>query len=301
VIGLMIGELFEKAGLLPGALNVITGPGSILGDALIDDKRCSYITFTGETTTGYHVAKRAAANLKEYTLELGGKNPLVILSDTDVDYAVNAAAFGVFLHQGQICMSVGRIIVEQSIVEEFAEKLAEKAASLSVGDPSQPTTVIGPLISDDQVQKVDAHVKEAVSQGAKLLFGGTFEGRLYRPTVLSDITQDMKVFREETFGPVASIIAVQDEKEALSIANDTVYGLSAGVITQDLEKAIYLAEGLEAGMVHVNDSSIDAEACIPFGGCKSSGQGREGGRYSIERLTELKWVTIQKNKKLYPF
>jgi acyl-CoA reductase-like NAD-dependent aldehyde dehydrogenase len=301
VIGLKIGELFERADLLPGALNVVTGPGRVVGDALIDDDRCSFVTLTGETVTGRYVAQRAAAKLKEYTLELGGKNPLIILADAAIDYAVNAAAFGAFMHQGQICMSVSRVIVEQPIVEEFARQFAEKAASLPVGDPSLPTTVIGPLINDGQVQKVDAHVKGAIAQGAKLMTGGTYEGRLYRPTVLMNVTRDMQIFHEETFGPVASIIAVQDEKEALEVANDTTYGLSAGLITPNLEKAIYLAEGLEAGMVHVNDASIDAEACVPFGGCKGSGQGREGGYYSIEELTELKWVTIQKGKRPFPF
>jgi len=301
VIGLKIGELFERAGLLPGALNVVTGPGSVLGDALIGDDRCSYVTITGETTTGRHVAQRAAAGLKEYTLELGGKNPLIILADADIDYAVNAASFGAFMHQGQICMSVGRVIVEQPIVEEFGGKLAEKAASLSAGDPSVPTTVIGPLINDDQVRKVDDLVKDAVAAGAKLLAGGTYEGRVYRATVLTNVTRDMRAWQEEIFGPVAPILAVGDEKEALEVANDTMYGLSAGVITPDLEKAIYLAEGLEAGMVHVNDASIDAEASVPFGGSKWSGQGREGGQYSIQALTELKWVTIQKQKRSYPF
>jgi acyl-CoA reductase-like NAD-dependent aldehyde dehydrogenase len=301
VIGLKIGELFERAGLLPGALNVVTGPGSVLGNALIDDDRCSYVTLTGETTTGRHVAQRAAAGLKEYTLELGGKNPLIILADADVDYAVNAASFGVFMHQGQICMSVGRIIVEKPIVEEFAGKLAEKAKSLPAGDPTVPETVIGPLINDEQVSKVDAYVKDAVKAGAKLLAGGTHEGRVYAATVLGDVTRDMRAWQEEIFGPVAPVLAVGDEKEALEVANDTTYGLSAGLITPDLEKAIYLAEGLEAGMVHVNDASIDAEASVPFGGSKWSGQGREGGRYSVDALTEMKWVTIQKEKRSFPF
>ncbi len=301
VIGLKIGELFERAGLLPGALNVVTGPGSVLGNALIDDDRCSYVTITGETTTGRHVAQRAAAGLKEYTLELGGKNPLIILADADVDYAVNAASFGAFMHQGQICMSVGRVIVEKPIVEEFSAKLAKKAASLPAGDPTVPETVIGPLINEDQVRKVDTYVKDAVKAGAKLLAGGTYEGRVFAATVLGDVARDMRAWREEIFGPVAPILAVGDEKEALEVANDTTYGLSAGLITPDLEKAIYLAEGLEAGMVHVNDASVDAEASVPFGGSKWSGQGREGGRYSVDALTEVKWVTIQKEKRPFPF
>jgi aldehyde dehydrogenase (NAD+) len=301
VIGLKIGELFERAGLLPGALNVLTGPGSVLGDALIDDDRCSYVDITGETVTGRHVAQKAAAKLKQYKLELGGKNPLIILDDADMDYAVAAAAFGAFLHQGQICIAVGRVIVEQPIVEEFAARFAKKAASLPAGDPSRPETVIGPLINDEAVRKVDAHVKDAVAKGAKLLAGGTYEGRVYRPTVLADVRKGMQVYSEETFGPVAPVIAVKDVKEALEVANDTIYGLSAGVVTQDLEKAIYLAEGLDAGMVHVNDASIDAEASVPFGGIKSSGQGREGGHYSVESMTDVKWVTIQKTKRSYPF
>jgi vanillin dehydrogenase len=301
VIGLKIGELFDEAGLPAGALNVVTGPGSVLGDPLIDDRRCSFVTITGETGTGRHVAERAASLLKEYTLELGGKNPLVILADADIDYAVSVAAFGAFFHQGEICMSVDRVIVAEQIAAEFAAKLARKAESLIVGDPSDPATQIGPLISDDQVQKVDAHVKDAIAKGAQLLTGGTYYGRLYRPTVLTNVTPDMSVYSEETFGPVAAVIAVKDEHEALRIANDTTYGLTAGVVTKDIEKAIFLAEGIEAGMVHVNDSSIDAEASVPFGGSKQSGQGREGGHYSLEELTELKWVTIQKAKKTFPF
>ncbi len=301
VIGLMIGELFDQAGAPAGTVNVLTGPGRVLGDALIDDKRSSFVALTGETETGRHVAQRAAAQLKEYTLELGGKDPLIILADADLDYAVNAAAFGAFLHQGQICMSVERIIVEEAIVAEFAERLADKGASLPCGDPSQPTTVIGPLINDEQVLTIDGQVKDALAKGARLLTGGSAEGRVYKPTVLSEVRPDMKVFIEETFGPVAPILAVKDEKEALEAANATVYGLAAGIITNDLQKALYLGEGVEAGMVHINDTSVHAEASCPFGGCKQSGQGREGGRWSMEELSELKWLTIQRGQQVFPF
>ena len=223
VIGLKIGELFEKAGLMPGALNVLTGPGALLGDALIADERCSLVSLTGETATGRHVAKKAAENLKEYILELGGKNPLIILADSDVDLAVNTAAFGAFLHQGQICMSAGRIIVEEQIVLEFAKKLAAKAATLPKGDPRQPDTVVGPLINDDQVKKVHALVQDAVHKGASLLHGGSFEGRVYDPTVLSEVQPTMRIYHDETFGPVASIIPVKDAAQALLVANDTLY------------------------------------------------------------------------------
>ena len=301
VIGLKIGELFERAGLPAGVLNVVTGPGSVLGDALIDDDRCSFVAITGETVTGRHVAQRAAAKLTPYTLELGGKNPLIVLADADVEYAVKSTAFSAYLHQGEICMSADRIIVEESIVAPFTEALTGLVSHLPAGDPSLPTTFIGPVISDNQVQKIDGHVKDAVDKGAELLAGGTYEGRLYQPTLLANITPEMKIYYEETFGPVASIIPVRDEKEALKVANDTSYGLSAGVITKDLEKAIFLGEGLEAGMVHVNDGCIDADACCPFGGCKGSGIGREGGRYSVEELTQVTWLTIQKTKRQLPF
>jgi acyl-CoA reductase-like NAD-dependent aldehyde dehydrogenase len=301
VIGLKIGELFEQSGLPGGALSVITGPGSVLGDALIDDPRASFVTVTGETGTGRHIAQRCASHLKGYTLELGGKNPLIVLADADLDHAVSAAAFAAFFHSGEICMSTDRVIVEAPIADEFAARLAAKAESLRIGDPNDPATDIGPLISDEQVQKVHAHVTDAVAKGATLLAGGTWTDRLYRPTVLTGVAPGMSIYAEETFGPTASVLTARDAAHALEIANDTRYGLSSGVITNDLEKALFLAEGLEAGMVHVGDGSVDAEAPCPFGGCKESGQGREGGRYSIEELTEVKWVTIRKAKKAYPF
>jgi acyl-CoA reductase-like NAD-dependent aldehyde dehydrogenase len=226
VIGLKIGELFEEAGLPAGALNVLTGPGSVLGDALIDSPHCSFVAITGETVTGRHVAQRAAAQLKPYSLELGGKNPLIILADADMEYAVKSAAFSAYLHQGEICMSTDRIIVEKPIVEAFSKGLADLASHLPVGDPSQPTTFIGPVISDEQIKKIDGHVKDAVAKGATLLTGGKYEGRLYEPTLLAGVTPDMKIYYEETFGPVASIIAVDNVEEALKVANDTTYGLS---------------------------------------------------------------------------
>jgi aldehyde dehydrogenase (NAD+) len=301
VIGLKIGEIFEQAGLPAGVLNVLTGPGSVLGDVLIKDERSSFVTLTGETETGKHVGQVAAANLKGCTLELGGKNPLVVLKDSDINYAVNTAAFGTFMHQGEICMSVGRIIVEDPILEEFTQKLTKKAATIPFGNPAEKQTIVGPLINEKQVLKVDGLVKDAVLKGAKLLNGGAYKGRVYEPTVLGNVTKEMRIYHEETFGPVASIIGVRDEKEALEVANDTHYGLSAAVVTKDLQKALFFSEKLEAGMVHIGESSIDADPRCPFGGCKWSGRGREGGRYSLEELSEITWVTIEKNDNAYPF
>ncbi|MBN2466616.1 MAG: aldehyde dehydrogenase family protein [Deltaproteobacteria bacterium] len=301
VITLQLSRLFESLGLPPGVLNVITGPGSVVGNALVEDDRAACITFTGDTATGRTVAQKAAAKLKKCTLELGGKDPLIILADADIDYAVNAAAFGAFMHQGQVCISVERIIIEAPLVDEFSRRLAAKAETLAVGDPAKAETIIGPLINDAQVQKVHAQVLDAMAAGATLLTGGTFKGRFYKPTVLTDVTQKMRIFREETFGPVAPIITVHDEHEALAVANNTTYGLSAGIITNDLQKGLFLAENLESGMVHINDSSIHDEPVCPFGGCKESGLGREGGRHSMEEMSELKWVTIQRGKRKFPF
>jgi aldehyde dehydrogenase (NAD+) len=301
VVALKVAELFDEVGFPPGAVNVITGPSGVLGDLLIDDKRCSYVAITGETATGRHVAERAAKNFKQYYLELGGKNPLIILADADMEYAVKTAILSGYLHQGEICMSADRLIVEEKIADEFAERLAGFVPHLPKGDPKDQATFIGPVINDAQVKSIHAHVTDAVEKGAKLLTGGKYEGRVYEATVLKDIKPNMKIYYEETFGPVASVIPVKDEKEALAVANDTIYGLSSGVITKDYEKALYLADGLEAGMVHVGSGSVDADAVAPFGGWKESGQGREGGRYSWQEFTEVKWITLQKQKKQYPF
>jgi aldehyde dehydrogenase (NAD+) len=300
-IGLKAAELFQEAGFPAGAFNVITGPGGSLGDLLIADKRCSYVAVTGSTVTGRHVAEAAAKNFKQCYLELGGKNPLIILADANMEYAIKTTIMSAYMHQGEICMSADRIIVEDKIAEEFSAGLAEFVSHLPAGDPSNPATFIGPVINDGQVQSIDAHVKDAVKKGAKLLTGGSYKGRVYQPTVLKNITPDMNIYYEETFGPVASVIPVKDEKEALAVANDTLYGLSSGIITSDYEKAMYLANGMEAGMVHVNSGTVDADSVAPFGGLKESGMGREGGRYSWEEFTEVRWLTMDIKKQQYPF
>ena len=271
VTGLKIAEVFHEAGLPAGLLSVVPGLASEVGAAIFADPRVRMITFTGSTQTGRHLAVEAAKTLKRFTLEMGGKSPLIVLGDADVDYAVRAAAFGIFFHQGQVCMANSRILVEEPIFDAFCERFVAVAKSLKVGDPREPDTVIGPLIRGTQCAVIDGHVEDAVDKGAKLLCGNKHEAQYYWPTVLSGVTREMRIFREESFGPITSIIKVRDHKEALEIANDTDYGLSAGVITNDMQKAMELAFSLESGMVHLNDCTVSDEPHAPFGGVKNSG------------------------------
>jgi vanillin dehydrogenase len=301
VSGVIIADIFQEAGLPPGVLNVIPGPAAEVGATLLSDPRIRMITFTGSTRTGRYLAVEAAKHLKRFTLEMGGKSPLIILRDADLDYAVDAAAFGIFLHQGQVCMANSKIIVEAPIFDAFCERFTAKAKTIPMGDPRDPQTVIGPLIRPKQSDFIDSHIEDAKSRGAKMLTGGRHEGQYYMPTVLRDVTSDMKIYHEESFGPVVSILRAADSEDALRIANDTAYGLSAALITNDLQKAFDLSLRLESGMVHVNDCTISDEPHVPFGGVKNSGFGREGGKHSMEEMTELKWITIQMGKRKFPF
>lgn len=301
VTGLKIAEIFEAAGLPKGVLNVLPVELSVLGNRLMSDPRIRMVTFTGSTGVGRQLAAEAGKYMKRVTLELGGKSPLIVLKDADLDYAVKAAAFGMFLHQGQICMANSRLIVEAPVFDAFCEKLVAKVATYQVGDPRDPHTVIGPLIDTRQCSVIDRHVKDALAKGARLLMGGTGEGTFYRPTVLAGVTPDMDVFREETFGPAMSVIRAADSEEALALANDSSFGLSAALITNDLQKAMDIALRLESGMVHVNDCTLLDEPHVPFGGVKDSGFGREGGKYSMDEMTEVKWITIQMGQRQFPF
>jgi acyl-CoA reductase-like NAD-dependent aldehyde dehydrogenase len=302
--GLVYGEIFEEAGLPPGVLNVLSNsPGFAgeVGDVLIADPRVRRISFTGSSEVGREVARKAGEHLKRVALELGGSDPLLILKDADVDYAVDAATFGRFLHQGQICMSVKRIIVEKPVADEFLEKFVAKVSGLEVGDPKEPDTIIGPLINQTQLDLLRGQVDEAVQRGAEVLCGGKFEGLSYWPTVLTNVKEDMRVCQEEVFGPVAPVIVVEDEEEALRVANNSPFGLSSGIITRDFVKGLAIAERLETGMVHINDSSVHDEPQVPFGGVKDSGWGRHGGLAALEEFTELRWVTMQRTPRQYPF
>jgi vanillin dehydrogenase len=301
LIGLKIAEVFQKAGLPKGVLNVVPGDGPTMGPILFSDPRVRLVSFTGSTAVGNIIATECARHGKKVVLELGGKSPLIVLKDADLDYAVSTAVFGLYIHQGQICMAGSRIIVEAPVYEPFLEKFVAKVKTLQVGDPRDPYTVIGPLIRTSQCGFIDGKIKESVAAGARVLTGGTHKGNFYQPTVVADVKPGMPAFSDELFGPVASVVKADDAVHALKLANDTAYGLSSAVLTNDLQVAMKFAMELEAGMVHINGPTVHDEALVPFGGVKDSGSGREGGRWSMDELTETKWITIQMGQRTYPF
>ncbi len=301
--GLLLAGVFEAAGLPGGVFNVVTcsrGNVKQVGDEMIANPAVRGISFTGSTAVGRQIAARAGSLLKKACVELGGKDALIILDDADMERAVNAATFGSFMHQGQICMSVERIIVHQAVAEEFTQRLVANVKTLGMGDPRAMGDVIGPLINQKQLQNVHDQVTDAVEKGAELLTGGNYKGLFYEPTVLAGVRPDMKIFHEETFGPVAAVITVADMDEAISMANDSEYGLSAGIITRDENKGMEVARRLETGMAHINDSSVNDEAHVPFGGVKNSGMGRQNGRFSVEAFSELRWITLERGGRQYP-
>jgi acyl-CoA reductase-like NAD-dependent aldehyde dehydrogenase len=294
--GLIWGEIFAEAGLPAGVLNIVThapGEAAAIGDELVENPAVRRINFTGSTETGRRLAEACGRQLKRVVLELGGHNPLIVLADADLDYAVNASIFGAFLHQGQICMSSRRIFVERPIADEFTARLAEKAKTLKVGDPNEHDTIIGPLINESALSMVKGRVDEAVAQGAKVLAGGEAVGPCYQATVLADIPPDSGFAQHETFGPVVAVETVDSADEAVARANATSYGLSAGIFTGDTNRGFALAQQLDSGIAHVNDQSVGDEPQMPFGGVKDSGFGRFGGQAVIDEFTELRWITVQ--------
>jgi acyl-CoA reductase-like NAD-dependent aldehyde dehydrogenase len=302
--GLLWGEIFAEAGLPAGVLNIVThAPGEAqgIGDELIENPHVRRLNFTGSTGTGRRLAEAAGRQLKRIVLELGGSNPLIVLADADLDYAVDAAAFGAFLHQGQICMSARRIIVERPIAEEFTARLAEKTGGLKAGDPNEHDTIIGPIINEQALEAIKGRVDAAVAAGAKVLAGGKAVGPCYEATLLTDVPADSELAQVETFGPVATVEVVDSAEEAVERANATSYGLSSGIITQDAERGLALAHQIDAGIVHVNDQPVADEPQMPFGGVKDSGFGRFGGSAVVDEFTELRWITVQSGSHPFPF
>jgi len=300
-IAYKIACLYAEAGVPPGLVNAISGRGSKIGDALVVHPQIAMISLTGSTDVGRHINKIASEHFKKVHLELGGKSPLIVLKDADIDYAVSAASFGIFNHQGQVCVANSRIIVERPIYEEFLAKFGAKAKTVPVCSKDNQVGVIGPLISEQALNKVHSHVTDAVAKGATLVAGGTFTGLFYMPTVLADVNPSMDIYLEETFGPVAIVIPVDSPEEAVKVANCTKYGLSGGIITGDIKLAFQLAQKVESGMVHINNSAMVVDATSPFGGVKESGMGRKGGHFSTEEYTVLKWITLDTKDNQFPF
>lgn len=288
-----LAEVYREAGVPAGIFNVVTGHGDKIGDSLTTHPLAKVVMFTGSSRVGKHIASLCGGLMRRVVLELGGKSPLVVMADADLDAAIEAAAFGQFFFQGQACMASSRIFVEKSIEVEFSRRFKARAEALGMGDLRDPNTWVGPIISERQRQRVRNHIADAQAKGARLLAGGDWIGNRCRPTILAGVQEDMTVCREETFGPVTSIYPVADFEEAVTRANDTDYGLSAAIFTRDINKAMRFVKRVRSGMVHINAPTLHDEPHVPFGGVGDSGFGREGTDIDIDTFTEWKWVTIQ--------
>jgi acyl-CoA reductase-like NAD-dependent aldehyde dehydrogenase len=299
----LIVDAFTDAGFPDGVVNIVTNApadASVVVGALIDHPAVRRINFTGSTAVGRIIAKRAAEHLKPVLLELGGKAPLIVLDDADLDEAVKAAAFGAFMNQGQICMSTERIIVDDAVAEAFVEKFRAKVATLTVGDPRSGQTPLGAVVDVKSVSHVQELVEDALGAGAVLTNGGDARGVLMPAHVVDKVTPDMKLFREESFGPVVGITRARGETHAIELANDTEYGLSAAVFTRDTARGLRVARAIKSGICHINGPTVHDEAQMPFGGVKGSGYGRFGGKAGIDSFTELRWITIETQAGHFP-
>jgi acyl-CoA reductase-like NAD-dependent aldehyde dehydrogenase len=294
----LVVDLLRRAGLPDGALGIVHNreeDAPEIVEALIAHPAVRRVNFTGSTRVGRVIAEYCARHLKKCLLELGSKAPLIVLDDADIDAAVEAAAYGAFFHQGQICMSTERLIVHETVAAEFIDKLHAQAEQLSVADGGGPVGRLGPMISEQAASRVKALIDEAVTKGAALVTGGNQKGAFLDATILDGISPNMRIYHEEAFGPVASVIRYADIEEAVSIANDTEYGLAAAVFGRDVVRALSVARQIESGICHINGATINDEPQMPFGGMKSSGYGRFGGRAGVEEFTELRWITIRGN------
>jgi vanillin dehydrogenase len=300
----LIGDAFQQAGFPDGVVNVLTNDPADAAEivaALIDHPLTRHINFTGSTRVGRIVAERAARHLKPVLLELGGKAPMIVLDDADLDEAVNAAAFGAFMNQGQICMSTERIVVDAKVAGEFVARLSAKAASLPLRDPSQGPAVLGAIVDERAAQRVADLLDDAVANGARIAAGGKGRGTLMPATVLDGVTPAMRIYGEESFGPVVTVVRANGDEDALRIANDTEFGLSAAVFSRDFARAWSLARRVQSGICHINGPTVHDEPQMPFGGVKASGYGRFGGKQVIDEFTVVRWITVQTGQRHYPF
>ncbi|PCM44097.1 aldehyde dehydrogenase family protein [Marinobacter sp. ANT_B65] len=301
--GLLLGRIFEEAGLPAGVLGVVIGPGSAIGDDFVSHSIPSLISFTGSTPVGKNIGKIATGGryLKKVALELGGNSPFVVLDDADVEQAVKAAVFGKFLHQGQICMAINRIIVDATIYDRFVDRFVAHVRTLKVGNPDLMETSIGPIINKSQLEGLQKKIAKAKEQGAKVLLEGEIRGQMVPPHVFGDVTPDMELSSGEIFGPLVGIQKARDEQHALELANATEFGLSSAVFSGDPDRGLKFARKIRAGMAHVNDMPVNDEAHMPFGGEKNSGLGRFNGDWAIEEFSTVQWVSVQRSPRQYPF
>ncbi|MGV9907106.1 aldehyde dehydrogenase family protein [Streptomyces sp. NPDC003388] len=299
--GTLVAKIFEEAGLPGGLLNVVVTDIAEIGDAFIEHPIPKVISFTGSDKVGRHVATVCASHFKRAVLELGGNSALVVLDDADLDYAVDAAVFSRFVHQGQVCMAANRVLVDRSVAEEFTEKFVAKVRTLKTGDPRDPQTVIGPVINSQQASALAGVVEQALAEGATALVHGATTGNLVEPSVLTDVPAGSALLQQEVFGPVVFLVPFDGEEEAVRLVNDTPYGLSGAVHTADVERGVAFAKRIDTGMFHVNDGTVHDEPLVPFGGEKHSGLGRLNGETTVEAFTTVKWISVQHGRSGFPF
>ncbi|MFE0919587.1 aldehyde dehydrogenase family protein [Streptomyces nigra] len=299
--GSLVAKIFEEAGLPTGLLNVVITDIAEIGDAFIEHPVPKVISFTGSDKVGRHVATVCASHFKRSVLELGGNSALVVLDDADLDYAVDAAVFSRFVHQGQVCMAANRVLVDRTVADAFTERFVAKVKSLKVGDPRDPETVIGPVINSSQAEALSGTVAQALAEGATALVHGRATDNLVEPSVLTDLPSDSALLRQEVFGPVVFLVPFDGEEEAVRLVNDTPYGLSGAVHTADVERGVAFAKRIDSGMFHVNDGTVHDEPIVPFGGEKHSGLGRLNGETMLDAFTTMKWISVQHGRSGFPF
>ncbi|MGW1614298.1 aldehyde dehydrogenase family protein [Streptomyces sp. NPDC002285] len=299
--GSLVAKIFEDAGLPAGLLNVVITDIAEIGDAFLEHPIPKVISFTGSDKVGRHVATVCASLFKRSVLELGGNSALVVLDDADIDYAVDAAVFSRYVHQGQVCMAANRVLVDRSVADRFTEKFVAKVKTLKTGDPRDPETVIGPVINSSQAEAIPATVAQAIAEGATALVHGTTTDNLVEPSVLTGLPADSPLLKQEVFGPVAFLVPFDGEEEAVRLVNDTPYGLSGAVHTGNIERGVAFAKQIDTGMFHVNDGTVHDEPIVPFGGEKHSGLGRLNGETMLDAFTTTKWISVQHGRSGFPF
>jgi acyl-CoA reductase-like NAD-dependent aldehyde dehydrogenase len=299
--GTLVAKVFEEVGLPKGLLNVIVADIKEIGDAFVEHPIPRIISFTGSEAVGRHIGGVAGRCLKKAILELGGNSALIVMADADLDYALNAAVFSRFTHQGQICISANRILVHRSLYPRFLEKYVDRVSRLKVGDPRDPQTDIGPLINQAQADTLSKQIQKGIAEGARPVLQGKVEGNLVSPTIFADVRPNMWVAQNEMFGPAVCVMPFDTAEEAIGIANDSAFGLSGAIHTRNVEAGAELAKQVDSGMVHINDGTINDEPIVAFGGEKASGFGRLNGRWALEEFTTLKWVSVQHQPRHYPF